>query len=90
MPHPRLSGQEIDRRGFDLYENRIRSCVEVSQNVGKIIVIDVETGDYEIDDNPMTATDRALAKRPGAALLALRIGCDAVETFGGGSIRVKG
>jgi hypothetical protein len=83
MPHPRFSNEEIARRGEELYERQIRGKVETDDNIGKIIVIDVETGDYEIDGDGIAANRRALAKHPGAALLGLRIGYDAVESFGG-------
>jgi hypothetical protein len=88
MGHPRLSDEEIARRGEELYENRIRPRVEGKYD-GKIVIIDVETGDYEVDDDPRKANARALAKHPGAALYGLRIGYDAVESFGGGPQRTK-
>jgi hypothetical protein len=49
MPHPRLSGEEIERRGQALYEQSIRSKVGAGHD-GKICMIDVESGDYEIGD----------------------------------------
>jgi hypothetical protein len=48
-----------------------------------VLVIDVETGAYEIDDDDIAAVHRALAKHPGAALWALRIGYDTMHTLGG-------
>lgn len=45
MPHPRLSDAEIDRRGPEVYEHYIRGKVETAENIGKQIVIDVETGE---------------------------------------------
>jgi hypothetical protein len=89
MPHPRFSREETDRRGTELYEKKIRAKVETEENIGKIIVIDIETGEYEIDADGLAASHRALAKHPGAALLGLRIGYDAVEGFGFGPNRVK-
>jgi hypothetical protein len=83
MPHPRLSGEEIEKRGEEWYERSIRSKVE-AKNRGKICVIDVETGEYEIDDTMLAASRRALAKRPDAPLWALRIGYDTAYSFGGG------
>src|SRR5438046_5700544 len=47
MPHPRISSEEIDRRGQELYERQIRDHVETQENLGKQIVIDIETGEYE-------------------------------------------
>ncbi len=89
MSHPRLSEAEIARRGEELYEQRIRAEVETEANIGKIVVIDVETGDYEIDDVGFMASRRVRAKHPDAALLGLRIGYDVVEDFGGGPRRIK-
>jgi hypothetical protein len=82
MPHPRFSGEEIEKRGEEWYEQSIRPKVEAG-NKGKICVIDIETGEYEIDDTMLAASRRALAKHPGAALWALRIGYDTVYSFGG-------
>src|SRR5438094_10610632 len=81
----RLSRQEIARRGEELYAHRIRPLVDTADNHGKIIVIDVETGEYEIAENGLDASHRLLARRPDAPLLGLRIGLDAVEGFGGSS-----
>jgi hypothetical protein len=89
MGHSRLSNEEIARRGEEIYEERLRDKVETTDNIGKIIVIDTETGDYEIDDNGLEASHRALARNPNAVLFGWRIGYDAVEGFGGGPVRVK-
>jgi hypothetical protein len=83
MPHTRLTDEEIDRRGQELYERQIRPLVETPGNIGKQIVIDVETGDYEIDEDGLAASRRLLAKHPGAALYGLRIGYNTVYTLGG-------
>jgi hypothetical protein len=83
MPHPRLTNEEIDRRGEELYERQLRTQVDVPENAGKQIVIDVETGDYEIDEDGLAASRRLLQRHPGAALYGARIGYDAVYTLGG-------
>jgi hypothetical protein len=83
MPHPRLSGEEIHRRGEALYHQRLRRLVETPENVGKEIVIDVETGDYAIDESGLAASHHLLARHPGAALYGLRIGYNAVYALGG-------
>jgi hypothetical protein len=89
MPHPRLSGDEVERRGQEIYERRLRRKVEPG-NEGKILVIDVETGDYELDADEIAASRRALDKHPGAALWTLRIGFDAVHSLGGDLQPIKG
>jgi len=83
MAHPLLQDEEIDQRGQDLYQQTIRSEVETEENIGKQIVIDVETGEYEIDEDGLTASRRLLDRHPDAALYGLRIGYDAVYTIGG-------
>jgi hypothetical protein len=83
MGDARYSGEEIGRRGQEIYEKKLRARVETEENIGKIISIDVETGDYEIDDDLIKAGDRLLARHPGAPLYGARIGYDAVYAVGG-------
>ena len=83
MPHPRIPDHEIDRCGQELYEQGIRTAVETPDNAGKQIVIDIETGEYEIDSDGLAASRRLLAKHPDAALYGLRIGYNAVYALGG-------
>jgi hypothetical protein len=83
MPHARIRNEEIDRRGQELYERQIRQQVETPENIGKQIVIDIETGAYEISDDGLEASRRLLARHPDAALYGLRIGYNAVYTIGG-------
>jgi len=85
MPTKRLSSEELWRRGDDLYDNHIRPVVETQDNIGKLIKIDVETGDYEIgtDRDAVAITKRMLAKNPDAQMIQLRIGYRAVHSFGG-------
>jgi hypothetical protein len=86
MGHPRLSDDEIERRGKELYERQIRKKVETEENFGKIISIDVETGDYEIDQDLLKSAKRLLARHPEGALWSERIGYDAVIALGGAAI----
>ena len=83
MPHARVSSEDIDRLGIELYEQKIRPLVETSENIGKIISIDVEAGDYAIADDLITADDAVLARHPGAAMYGARIGYNAVFSIGG-------
>ncbi len=72
------------RLGQKWYNRSIAGQVKTEGNIGKVIVIDVETGDYEIDAVGMNASERLRAKRPDTALFAVRIGYSAVESFSGG------
>lgn len=86
MPHPRFSREEIARRGDDLYERSIHTRVKDDFD-GKIVVMDIETGEYEIVDTMLEGADRLQARRPDATLYSLRIGYDAVYSFGGSTLR---
>lgn len=84
MQRSRFSSEEVGRLGKELYERDIRALVETEANIGKLLSIDVETGDYEIgDDRSLDAPRRLHAKHPGAAVYTLRIGYDAVDVLGG-------
>ena len=87
MTHPRLSKEEIARRGKALYASRLRDRIETTENIGKIVAIDVETGDYEIGDDLVLPSLRLRAKHANAALWAERIGFDAVYAVGGTLVR---
>ncbi len=89
MPHPRFSGEEIARRGKELYEQRIRALVETQENIGKIVSIDIETGDYEVGEDLISTGDRLFARHPGAALYGARIGYNAVYAVGGSLVRTS-
>lgn len=82
MSYANYRPEEVEARGEAIYEERIRDRVE-AENKGKFLVIDIETGDYEIDADDLRATMRALAKRPAAILYGLRIGYPTAYRLGG-------
>ncbi len=87
MPHSDFSSEEIAHRGKDLYQHRLRTQVETADNIGKIIAIDLNTGDYEIDKDLLAAYDRLKAKQPNTVTWIKRVGYDAVYAIGGTLVR---
>jgi len=83
MIQTRLNNEELGERARELYEKSLRVQVETPKNIGRIIVIDVETGDYEIDDLGIESSRRLQARHPGATLYALRIGYNTAVSFSG-------
>jgi hypothetical protein len=79
---PRYSKEEFAQRGDALYEAQIRSQVEEG-NHGKIVAIDLETGDFEVDPSEIAACDRLEASHPNAQIWIVRIGSRHVRRFGG-------
>jgi hypothetical protein len=82
----RYSKEELARRGQELYESGIRQQVEAG-NEGKIVAIDIETGDFEVDETVMGATDRLFERQPNAQPWTIRIGHIAVYHFGSRSLK---
>lgn len=89
MPMTEQERQSLYERVEALYEQKIRPLVETDENVGKIIMIDPASGDYEISDNSLDSVDRLKARHPETTPVAFRIGYDAVYGFGGGPRRTK-
>jgi len=83
MPYPQYTPQEIESRGESIYEAQIRDRVQAT-HTGEFVVIDIETGEYEVDPDDLAATQRILARRPEAVLYGLRIGHSAAYQLGAG------
>jgi hypothetical protein len=79
---PRYSKEEFAQRGDLIYQTKVRSQVEVG-NQGKIVAIDLETGDFEVDSSEIAACDRLEARQPDAQIWIVRIGSRHVRRFGG-------
>jgi hypothetical protein len=73
---------DLGSRACQMYES-LRNAIETSENIGKLIVMDVESGDYEIDATGIESSRRLKARHPDATLYALRIGYKTVASFGG-------
>ncbi len=78
---PRYSKEEFALRGDTLYEAYIRPLVKEG-NEGKFVVIDIETGAYEVDVDELAASDRLLARVPDAQVWVKRIGSRYARRFG--------
>ncbi len=78
---PSSSGETI-RRGQQRYERDIRSQVEVHH--GKMLALDVESGEYALGDDSITALDRLKARFPDASVYLLRIGFPSAVQIGAG------
>lgn len=88
MPYLGYTTEEVGRRGQALYDQQIRDKVE-AEHAGRFLVVDITTGDYEIDEDDLAASDRALAKNPHAVLYGLRIGYPAAYRVGAGHMAVQ-
>ena len=87
MASQTLSGEEIGVRGQAIYENQLRALLETDENIGKIVSIDITTGDYEIADDLLVSGRKLQARRPDALMYGKRIGYNAVYAVGGSLVR---
>ena len=81
------TGEEIGRRGQEIYETALRAALETGDNIGKIVSIDIESGDYEVADDLLEAGRRLQARHPDAKMYGKRIGYNAVYAVGGSLVR---
>ena len=78
-----LTREEVARQGKALYQERIRAQVDTPENLGKMAIIDIETGDFEIDDLGIDSAEKLHARHPHARLYGVKIGYATAEALGG-------
>jgi len=79
---PRYSKEEFARRGDAIYDRDLASILEPEKN-GQFVVIDIDTGEYEVDANELIASDRLLARLPQAQGWVRQVGSRYARRFGG-------
>lgn len=62
---PRYSMEEFALRGDEIYARDIHPNL-TDHDEGKFVLIDIDTGAYEIDADEIAASDRLLARHPDA------------------------
>ena len=80
MSYSDHASDAIVTRGEEIYQ-QYREELE-AQYKGQFFVVDIETGDYEIADEDLVATERLLVKNPEAMTYGLRIGFGAAYRLG--------
>ena len=78
-----FSKEEIAERAHALYTSSIRTQVEKEENIGKMVVIDVQTGDFGVNTTGIETSSRLQANRPNAPLFGIRIGYRVADAMGG-------
>jgi hypothetical protein len=82
MPYANYSAEEVVSRGEAIYRERLRDKVE-SGNKGKFLVLDIESGQYEVDRDHAAAAMRLVHRIPQAVIYSLRIGHSTAYHLGG-------
>lgn len=82
MPYANYTSKEVASRGEAIYRREIRDRVD-PKHKGKFLVIDIETGEYEMNADDLVATKCLLAKPPDAVIYGLQIGSPTAYRIGG-------
>ena len=78
--YPRYSKEEFARRGNEIYERDVRPHLR-SQDDGKFVAIDIETGTYEVDADEIVASRRLLIHHPEAQIWFRQVGASYTHRF---------
>ena len=78
MPYSQYTAEEIARRGEEIYEREFKDKLEPT-HTGKFLVIDIDTGDSEMDTDEVAAFQRAMARNPDGRRYLKRIGFSAAH-----------
>ncbi|MFN0135367.1 MAG: hypothetical protein ACKVS9_04530 [Phycisphaerae bacterium] len=79
--------ERIVRRGEEIYEAKLRAILEPA-HVGEFLVLDIDTGEYEVDADEVAALLRAKSKRETGNRYLGRIGFRAAHRIGGRSFKI--
>ncbi len=77
-----LSSEEVAQQAMKLYEAGIRQTVEIEANIGKMVIIDVETGKYQVDIHGIESARYLRHQNPIARLFGIKIGYNVAASFG--------
>ena len=68
---PRHSKEEFARRGGDIYERIVKPTL-LSEDNGKLVAIDIETGEFAMDRRGYEAAEKLFARIPDAQIWLAR------------------
>lgn len=74
--------EEIGRLGEEIYHREIRSKV-MPQEKGRFLLLDIETGDYRVDEEDLLAEKRLCSRRPEGTFYGFRVGYTSAYALSG-------
>ena len=87
-PKRRYPKEEFARLGDAIFEKDVLPHLK-SRDKGRFVAIDIETGDYEIADERMTASQNLRARLPDPQIWMMRVGFPTVTRIGGRQLTGK-
>lgn len=77
-----MTAEEIGDKGKAVYRERLQAQLDTPENQGKVLSIDIKSGDYVLGDHHFHTSGGLKAKRPDAIIYTMRIGFPAVIKAG--------
>ena len=77
----RYSKEEFARRGDALVESQVRPHLTAA-DADKLVAIDIETGEYELDKNEMKAAERLRKRVPDPQIWLVHVTLGYLHRFG--------
>jgi hypothetical protein len=78
----RYPKEEMVKRGDEIFEKKVKSQLK-GRDALDYVVIDIETGDYEVDADNLAACQRLRERVPDAQIYARRVASRYLHHFGG-------
>ncbi len=78
---PRRTLDELAALGGDIFERQVQPTLRPEDD-GKFVAIDVETGDFEIDEDDYAVIARLRARKPAADVWLMRAGSPTTYRIG--------
>jgi hypothetical protein len=78
----RYSKEEFAHRGDTIYASTVRPHLKPEDD-GRFVALDIDSSQFEIDDDELAACDRLRARLPEAQIWLVRVGSRYVHRFGG-------
>ena len=69
----RRDPEEVARLGAEILDRQLRPTLR-SEDDGKFVAIDIDTGDHELNEDDYAAVSRLRARRPAAEVWLGRVG----------------
>jgi hypothetical protein len=83
---PRYSREEFALRGNEIYGRVVRPLLSTEDD-GKLVAIDIESTEFELDRDGYAASERLLARNPEAQIWLARVGQRTAYRIGGRILR---
>jgi hypothetical protein len=78
----RYTKEEFAQRGDTLYESAVRPHLK-PEDEGRFVALDIDTSEWEIDNDDLSACNRLRSRFPEAQIWMVRVGSRYVHRFGG-------